>query len=226
MRDLRNQAIDDEFVVAVVLPGFTFRGLLEQRQELVVTPVALQLALQRRNLEIARVAGPLQHLVEQHFGHFRHGGTGDLLARQVEHEHGGGEAFGNGGEQRLGGGALEPVLQVLDEGYAVDRDAIVEGQAQVLGEGAFARAIEAGDPDADFILAADIHRGFHLQQQVLELLVDALGDHVFGDFRLQSGLLRNAIGDDLLDVAMDILARVEQLSDLHLVFQVSTANMH
>ena len=103
-------------------------------------------------------------------------------------------------------GLLQAVLQVLEEaarrrpGHRSSKR-----QAQVLGEGALARAVEPGDPDADFVLAARFHRQLHLGQQLLELLLDALGDDVLGDLGLQARLLRRAVGDDLLDGAVDVL---------------------
>ena len=73
---------------------------------------------------------------------------------------------------------LETILEVLDEWDAINGDAIVKCQAQILGERALTRAIEARHPDANFIFATNVHGGFHLEQEILELLVDTVGDNV------------------------------------------------
>ena len=106
---------------------------------------------------------------------------------------------------------------MLDEGDAIDLDAVIEGQAEVFGERALARSVEAGHPNAHFVFTANVHGGFHLEQQVFKLLVDAVGHHVFGDFGSESGLLRNTVGDDLFYAAMDVLGWVEKLLDVHIV---------
>ena len=111
--------------------------------------------------------------------------------------------------------AFEPILQVLKEWITIDGDAGVEGQAEILGEGALAGSVEARYPDTDLVLATRIHGGLHLEQQFVELFVDAVGDDVLGDFLLEPLLLGNAIGDDLFDTAVDIFAGVEECFDFH-----------
>ena len=49
-----------------------------------------------------------------------------------------------------------------------------------------------------------------LLEQLLELLLDALGDDVLRDLGLEALLLGGAIGDDLLDGPVDVLVRVEE----------------
>jgi hypothetical protein len=81
---------------------------------------------------------------------------------------------------------VQPVLQVLDEGGAVDLALIIESQAQVLGERAFARTVEAGNPNADLVLATRFHGQLHAVEQLTELFLDALGDHVLRDLGLEA----------------------------------------
>ena len=71
---------------------------------------------------------------------------------------------------------------MLDEGNAINSDAVIKCQTQILGKRALTRTIETRHPDADFIFTTNIHGGFHFEQEILELLVDAVGDHIFGDF--------------------------------------------
>ena len=112
-------------------------------------------------------------------------------------------------------GLMEPVLQMLEEGRAVDAALIVEGQPQVFGEGAFAGAVITRAPDADLMLSAGLHRQLHPIQKLLELLLDAVGDHVLGDLRLEAIFLGGAVGDDLFDRAIDVLAGVKEGADGH-----------
>src|SRR5690606_10819310 len=95
----------------------------------------------------------------------------------------------------------------------IDRDRLVEGEAQVLGERALARAVEARDPHTDLVVAARVHRELHAIEQLTELLVDVVGDYVLRDLRLEPVFLRRAVGDDLLDRPVDVLAGVEQRTD-------------
>jgi hypothetical protein len=50
----------------------------------------------------------------------------------------------------------------------------------------------------------------HAVEELAELLLDALGDHVLGDLSLEAAFLRGAVGDDLFDGAVDIFAGVEK----------------
>ena len=83
MRDLRDEAVYHQLIVAIVVPVFTARSFFECIQEFVVAAFLLESAFQRSHLEIARVARPLQDLVEQDRRHLFHGRTGDLFAGQV-----------------------------------------------------------------------------------------------------------------------------------------------
>ncbi|MDT4871999.1 hypothetical protein FQZ97_1071620 [compost metagenome] len=49
----RNQAVHNQFIVAVVVPLLAPGHVLEQVEELLITPLFLQSALQRRDLEVA-----------------------------------------------------------------------------------------------------------------------------------------------------------------------------
>ena len=66
---------------------------------------------------------------------------------------------------------------------------LVEREPEIFRERALARPIKAGHPDTDFVLAARLHGELHAVQQFAELLLDALGDDVFGDFGLEPTLL-------------------------------------
>ena len=180
--------------------------------------VLLDHALERGDLQVSGVAGPLQDLEVQHRGDVFHGGAGQHLAGQIQHHHGGWQALRHGAQQRLRLRLVQPVLQVLQERGAVDLALVIEGQAQVLGERALARTVEAGHPDADFVLATRFHGQLHAVQQLAELLFDALGDDVFRDLGLEAVFLRRTVGDDLLDVAEDVLARVEERTNVHCSF--------
>ncbi|MNN38032.1 hypothetical protein D3C81_1520070 [compost metagenome] len=131
----------------------------------------------------------MQDLVEQDRRHLFHGRTCDLFAGQVQHQHCGRKALGYVRQQGLGLLTFETILEVLDEWNAINGNAIVKCQAQILGERALTRAIEARHRDADFVFATNVHGGFHLEQEILKLLVDAVGNHVFRDFRFQARLL-------------------------------------
>src|SRR5690606_4313084 len=101
--------------------------------------------------------------------------------------------------ERLGLWLMQAVLQVIDERRAVDSALIIKRQAEILGERALTGAVEAGDPDAHLIFATGLHCKLHAIEEFAELLLDALGDHVFRDLSLEAAFLRGAIGDDLLD---------------------------
>src|SRR5690606_24061126 len=117
---------------------------------------------------------------------------------------------------------MQAILEVFQERRPVDDTTIVERQTEVLGEGALPRAIEAGDPDTDLVLAPGFHRQLHLGEQVVELLLDVLGDDILRDFRLESVLLRDAVGDDLLDGSGDVFTGIEERTDRHgLVLAIS-----
>ena len=105
---------------------------------------------------------------------------------------------------------MQAVLQVVDERRAVDGALIIERQAEVLGERALARTIEARDPNTHFVFATGFHRELHAIEELAELLLDALGDHVLGDLGLEATFLRGAIGDDLLDGPVNVLAWIEE----------------
>jgi hypothetical protein len=121
-----------------------------------------------------------------------------------------GKRLRHGAEERLGLRLVQAVLQVLDERRAVDGALVVEGQAEVLGERALTGTVEARDPDADLVFATGLHRQLHAIEELAELLLNALGDHVLGDLSLEAAFLRGAIGDDLLDGPVDVLAWVEE----------------
>lgn len=102
---------------------------------------------------------------------------------------------------------------MLQERLTVDYAVTVQGKAEILGERALARTIEAGHPHPDLVSSADVHGGLHLFEQVFELLLDPVGYLVFGDFRPQPCLLGGLIGDDLLDRAVDVPAGIEKGAD-------------
>ncbi len=173
------------------------------------TAVLLDHALESRNFEVARVACPLQHLEVEDGGDVFHRGAGEHFTRQVQHDHGGREALRNGAEESLGLRLVQAILQVLDEWRAVDGALVVKGQAEVLCERAFTGTIEAGHPDTDLVLPPRLHCQLHAIEKLAELLLNALGDHVLGDLSLEAAFLRGAIGDDLLNGPIDVLAWVE-----------------
>ena len=113
MRDLRDQSIDGQRIVLHARPGRARQGLCDALMQLVGAPVLLDHALEGCHLEILRITGPLQHLVVQDGRDVLHGGSGEHLAGQVEHDHGGWEALRDGREQCLGLGLMQPVLKVL-----------------------------------------------------------------------------------------------------------------
>ena len=117
--------------------------------------------------------------------------------------------MGNSAEKRFGLGLVQTILQVLDERSSVDRSLVVEGEAEIFGEGALARAIEAGHPDSHFVLATSLHGHLHAIKELAELLLDALRDHIFRDFSLQPVFLGSTISDDLLDRPINVLGRIK-----------------
>ena len=134
-----------------------------------------------------------------------HRGAGEHLAGQVEHDDGCREALRHCASSALVCGLCSRSCRCLRNGYP-STCTLVEGEPEVLGERALARAVEPRHPDADLVLAARLHRRLHAVEQLPELLLDALGDDVLGDLGLQALLLRRAVGDDLLDRAVDVLA--------------------
>src|SRR5258708_2178170 len=100
------------------------------------------------------------------------------------------------------------------EGLAVDLYALVEGEAEILRERALARSVEARDPDPDLVPAAGFHGRLNILQQPLELVLDAVGDDVLSDLRLQPLFLRSLIRDHLFDRPVYALIGVEQRADL------------
>ena len=173
------------------------------------------MALKIGHHQVVGVARPFEHLEIEDGGDVLHGGPGQHLAGEIEHDHRGGEAPGHGTQQGPGLRLVEAVLEVFEEGRPFESALVVEGQPQVLGEGAFTRAVEARGPDTDLMLATHFHGQLHPIQKLEELLLDAVGDHVLGDLRLQAFLLGRAVGDDLFDRAVDVLVGVEEGADGH-----------
>ena len=58
-----------------------------------------------------------------------------------------------------------------------------------------------------------------LEQQTFKLLVNAVSNDVLRYFCFKTGLLRHAIGNDLLNAARNVFASVEELLDSHVVSQ-------
>ncbi|MCY1417035.1 hypothetical protein D9M71_325550 [compost metagenome] len=115
---------------------------------------------------------------------------------------------------------------MLNERSTIDLDTVVEGQAEVFGKRALARAVETGDPDAHFVLTASIHGSFHPAQQLVELLVDSVCHYILGDLSLETLFLGDSVGDDLLDASVDVFAGVEKLFDFHTNLYSLAADMH
>jgi len=213
MGEPRQQAVHDQLVILIVRPGLA--GLLpEHRLEFGEAAVLLQPALKRRHLQVAAVAGILQHLVVEDGGHLGQGRAGDLLAGEIEHDHCRREPRRDSGKQRLRLCPVQSVLQMPQEGLSIDLYRLIECETEIFGERALARAVEAGDPHSDLMAPAGFHRRLDVLQQSFELILDAVGDDILGDFRLQPLRLRRLVGDHLLDRAVDAAARVEEGVDL------------
>ena len=105
---------------------------------------------------------------------------------------------------------MDAILQMPQEGLAVDLHALVEGEAEILRERALARSVEARDPDPDLVPAAGFHRRLDVLQQALELMLDAVGDDVLADLRFQPLFLRRLIRDHLFDRPVYALIGIEQ----------------
>ena len=88
--------------------------------------------------------------------------------------------------------------------------AVLEGVAEVLGERAFARAEEAGDPDADALVRLGRGLGDGLEQGVV-LVPDAVGGDVLGDLGVDRLLVGLVDLDDLLDLPRQVAG--EQVAD-------------
>ncbi|MDT4865681.1 hypothetical protein FQZ97_1004990 [compost metagenome] len=115
---------------------------------------------------------------------------------------------------------------MLNERDAIDLDAVVKSQTEVLGQRALTRAVEAGNPDPHLVFTTCIHGSLHLEQQLVELLIDAVSHHILGDLGLETCLLRDAIGDDLFDAAVNVFAGVEKLFDFHTCLYSLAADMY
>ena len=81
--------------------------------------------------------------------------------------------------------------------------AVLQGIAEVLGERAFARAEEAGDPDADAFVRVGRGLGDGLEQMGV-LVPDAVGGDVLGDLGVDRLLVGLIDLDDLLDLAAEV----------------------
>src|SRR6266508_459748 len=100
------------------------------------------------------------------------------------------------------------------ERLTVDLHALVEGEAEILRERALTRSVEARDPDPDLVPGAGFHGRLDTLQQPLELMLDALGDDILADFRLQAFFLRSLIRDHFFDRPVNALSGIEKRADL------------
>jgi hypothetical protein len=107
---------------------------VEQRLELGETSLLLQFALQRRDLQVAAVAGILENLVVEDGRHLGERRPRNLLAGEIEHDDGRGETCRHCRQQGLRGGLVEPILQMPQEGVAIDLHTLVEGEAEIFRE--------------------------------------------------------------------------------------------
>ena len=207
---VRDETINDQRVVLDLRPGHARIGL-NAVKKLRVAPIALEAALQRGHLQVARIPGPLQHLVVKHRRDILHRRPGEHLAGEIEEHHRSGVAAGDSGKDGPRLGRVQAILEVLEKAGAVHAHALVEGQTEILGEGTLARAVEARDPDAHLIAAAHIHCHLHPGEQALKLFLKVRGDDILGDLRPQTHLLRRAVGNHLLNRAVNVLGWVEKL---------------
>ncbi|MNJ37809.1 hypothetical protein D3C77_326440 [compost metagenome] len=143
MGDLGDQSVDCQWVVLYSGPGCARQCLGDPFMELMRAAILFDHALEGRDLEVARVAGPLQHFEIKDCGNIFHRGAGEHFAGEVEHDHSGREALRHSAEEGLGLWLVQAVLQVIDERRAVDGALIVKRQAEVLGERALTGAVEA-----------------------------------------------------------------------------------
>ena len=185
-------------------------GPLLKRHELAIL---LEHPLELGDLEVLRVARPLQRLQVEDSGDILHRGTGEHFAGKIEEDHGRVVDVGDGVKHRPRRVGMQPIPQEPQKGLAANLHVPIEGKSQILGEGAFPGAVEARHPHADLVAAASLLRSLHLPEQVLEAPLDVVGDHVLGDLGLQLLVGAIGVGDDLLDRAGERAAGIEEVAN-------------
>ena len=189
-------------------PTHPERGL-DCRLEFGFLAIAFDEEFEVSDLGDLRIARPLLNFHVQHVAH-RHGGVaGDLLRTEVEQDHLRVEAIGHGRQQGLGLVGAQAFLECIPEEAGAELPLGVQGEAEVLAEGALTRAIETGDPDPDLRLTT-IEGVLHQLQELDVGGVDLVGDDVLGDFRLQLRFFNAAVGDDFFDLAIQRAMLVEE----------------
>jgi hypothetical protein len=130
------------------------------------------------------------------------------FAREVQHNHGRFVASCHCGKALLDGLVLEPVLQIPKERLPSDRAIWIEGKPKILGKGAFARSVETGDPDPNFISSVS-HTTIHGVEHLLEALTDLVRDLVFLNLLGEKQRIDVVVLNDLFDSPINLLAGVK-----------------
>ena len=93
--DFWNQSVNGQGVVLHPRPGGARQGLGDALLEFWPTAILFDHALVSGHLEVARIAGPLEHLEVEDGGDVLHGGAGEHFAGQVQHDHRGRVTLGD-----------------------------------------------------------------------------------------------------------------------------------
>ena len=171
------------------LAGEAFSICLLKRTQL---PATLERELEVRELLLARVARPLEHLSVENGADRRRGRFDELVRGEIQH-HDRCLVF-RADRRELGTERFrcQSVAEQLVKRRAMDGPLVVEGESEVLGEGALAGPVEAREPDADLSHLTAIKCVPVQVEKARERVLDVVGRLVLGDLGGQAVIVRAA----------------------------------